>query len=60
MCVREHGEGVLECACGRPSGRNLLNFLDLFRLIFGLLGSLGEPMGAFRLKGRFWSDLGRF
>ena len=44
----------------RPSGHNLLNFLDLFRLIFGLLGSLGEPMGAFRLKGRFWTDLGSF
>ena len=54
------GEGVLECASGSPSGRNFLNILDFFRRHFGLLGSLGDPMGAFRLKDRFWTDLGSF
>ena len=52
------GEGVLECACGSPSGRNLRNILDLFRLHFGLLGSLGGPNGGLQAEGQilesFW------
>ena len=43
-----------------PTGLPKLNILDIFGVHFGLLGSLGDPMGAFRLKDRFWTDFGNF
>ena len=43
-----------------PTRTQKLMFFDIFWIHFGLLGSLGNPMGAFRLKGRFWTDFGIF
>ena len=42
-----------------PTRPQKLNILDIFGLHFGLLGSLGDPMGAFRLKDIFWIDFGK-
>ena len=47
------GEGVLQCGSWQCL-ENLI--LEPFWFHFGLLGCLGEPMGAFRLKDRFWTD----
>ena len=43
-----------------PTRTQKLNILSILGVHFGLLGSLGNPMGAFRLKGRFWTDFGIF
>ena len=34
--------------------------LDICGVDFGLLGSMGDSMGTFRLKDRFWTDFGKF